>query len=993
MPFQALQLNADTGIVISLGGFVFSSYFLGASYNSTFAFDKPVTTASLVCLLLGITFLVIGLVATVSQPNSPNGKHAASASDHYELLSQSSSNAAPDARHISSASPRLEWKIGALLGMLGLRIELFREATLHNECAPAGYSYLIPFVIATYELFGSHNLGTKAGYSGLQQTLFHNLSSNIALSTCRRGFTTLLHGRWKGIVGASLISAGAYAASSLSYGNRSTYICPIILKDSAHMQIVQLCNMVLDSAILILFTEVSEEPRRKRTYLSLGAGLVSLAVTWTISSHYIRNSRPEQSAMSLLDGRYLRSAVGQAILCTTFIFWGWQILPHFNPLDLCTLGGFSFIVVSTYTTLPYGQMALPSASPVHASVSIIASTAGAVWLFSSRIVTGKDTKALLRANAAVQGLILVCSAVTITSILSKPDSHQTHPIDSLIYEAKINHDNYILQAGASKTLADAVREYQRRYQQHPPPGFDKWYEFATNHSSIIIDEFDQIHENILPFRALEPSHIRHMTHELAANPFNDLGAIIIRNGEVKVQEKVKPTHAWMVKGAANMIEKFVQYLPDMDIVFNLNDEPRVVVPWEQMMQLKQTGRSREDVPEDDLLNWWSADRHLGWAPIEPADPVSEAIFTDGAWQGVLDQYVSFICPPTSPVRTTRVWNRRDVCLSCAAPHTLGQFPLDFNRATEICHQPDLAFLHGLLISPASFKVSGELMPIFSQSALSGFGDILYPSPWNYMDKITHSPTEENPDSPYPEKENSLYWIGSTSEGYSRFNEWKGMPRQRFSHLVNNNTGSQVSLLLPTGSGSYRYQSMRGDAPTRELNLQTNVHIAAPITRCGDCDTQHEELGPHSWLDFQAHWSHRYLFDLDGAGFSGRFLPFLHSHSLPFRTGLFRQWFDSRITSWHHFVPVDIRLHGLWSTLAYFAGVSKTPPPTAGNQSADQARVLMEPHLNEGWRIAEQGREWAETALRKEDMEVYFFRLLLEWGRVTDDRRDVLGYKL
>lgn len=42
-------------------------------------------------------------------------------------------------------------------------------------------------------------------------------------------------------------------------------------------------------------------------------------------------------------------------------------------------------------------------------------------------------------------------------------------------------------------------------------------------------------------------------------------------------------------------------------------------------------------------------------------------------------------------------------------------------------------------------------------------------------------------------------------------------------------------------------------------------------------------------------------------------------------------------------------------------------------------------------IAEEGREWAGKVLRKEDMRVYMFRLLLEWGRLTDDRRDELGF--
>ncbi|EDN08295.1 predicted protein [Histoplasma mississippiense (nom. inval.)] len=193
-------------------------------------------------------------------------------------------------------------------------------------------------------------------------------------------------------------------------------------------------------------------------------------------------------------------------------------------------------------------------------------------------------------------------------------------------------------------------------------------------------------------------------------------------------------------------------------------------------------------------------------------------------------------------------------------------------------------------------------------------------------------------------------------------------------------------------------------------------------------------------------------DADGAGFSGRFLPFLQSRALPFRTGLFRQWLDSRLTVWYHFVPIDIRLHGLWSTLAYFSGArqvgdSATPwpspntnkdsrkngdgqakkhgdakqkPPSrmmmmmmmmmgkkkrnnkneipnssdtiADSNSNTNQKILMEPHTREGEFIAEEGRKWAEKALRKEDMEIYMFRLLLEWARLTDDKRDRLGFQ-
>ena len=52
---------------------------------------------------------------------------------------------------------------------------------------------------------------------------------------------------------------------------------------------------------------------------------------------------------------------------------------------------------------------------------------------------------------------------------------------------------------------------------------------------------------------------------------------------------------------------------------------------------------------------------------------------------------------------------------------------------------------------------------------------------------------------------------------------------------------------------------------------------------------------------------------------------------------------------------------------------------------------MRENVLAGEEIAEAGRVWAEKVLRKEDMEIYMFRLLLEWGRLTDDRRDEIGY--
>lgn len=329
------------------------------------------------------------------------------------------------------------------------------------------------------------------------------------------------------------------------------------------------------------------------------------------------------------------------------------------------------------------------------------------------------------------------------------------------------------------------------------------------------------------------------------------------------------------------------------------------------------------------------------------------------------------------------------CTSCYAPQSLGAFLANWSMAADVCHQPDLADLHGLYLSPAAFKGAHALYPIFSQSKATGFNDILYPSAWNYMDKAVYAPNEEFPDPPYAEKNSTLFWRGATSEGVSPgHGQWRGMARQRFNHLANpiNSSNPTQPLLLPTGKNqSSRLKYTLQSVSELSSLISTDVHFVDSILRCGgaDCPDQAAEFAPLATpTDFQSHWRFKYLLDLDGAGFSGRFLPFLRSNSLPFKAALFREWWDDRLTPWMHFVPLDLRGHGLWATLAYFAGFEGG---LGGRQVAWEARE------REGERIARKGREWAEQVLRKEDMEIYFFRLLLEWGRLTDDRRDELGF--
>ena len=589
-------------------------------------------------------------------------------------------------------------------------------------------------------------------------------------------------------------------------------------------------------------------------------------------------------------------------------------------------------------------------------------------------------------------LLIILFSIPVFLEMSRNLVLSKHPIDILMDDAYGQHQVWVKQASTSKTLGHATDEYRRRYKRHPPPKFDEWYNYATTRSSVIIDDYDSIYEDLLPFWASDPLTLRTRTREMILDPWNEVAEVSIRNGKAEIGPSVLPTHRWMLEGVLAMLNNFVQWLPDMDLAFNINDESRVAIPYDILEGLKCVGETAG------RLHWgkyneWSPNRADTWRPIDETTFV-QSRFEDHSFHNNFDTYGSIACPPSSPARRTRAWGRRTLCTSCSAPHSLGPFLRNWTLAASPCHQPDLANLHGFYLSPAAFKASHDSLPVFSQSKADGYADILYPSPWNYMDKVKYepstSPDNTHPDVPFAEKENTLFWRGATSEGVSAEGTWKGMARQRLVHLANNNT-APVAVLLPRPSNPSRY-SYRHLTPIhlrQQLGLTMDVAIVDKIARCGgqDCPDQEAEFGLVGPTDFQDHWRYRYLMDLDGAGFSGRFLPFLMSRSLPFKAALFREWYDRRMSAWVHFVPVDLRLQGLWSTLAYFAGVEEGGEGGEGKEEGKAGRV------KEGEFIAEQGREWAGRVLRKEDMEVYFFRLLLEWGRLTDDRRDEIGFQM
>ncbi|KAF4551576.1 Hypothetical protein D9617_13g100770 [Elsinoe fawcettii] len=538
-----------------------------------------------------------------------------------------------------------------------------------------------------------------------------------------------------------------------------------------------------------------------------------------------------------------------------------------------------------------------------------------------------------------------------------------HPIDLLVKDNE--RDFRVMIDRQSSTLEEAVKNYKKRYGMSPPPRFDDWYRFAKKKGVQIIDDYDTIYHSMLPFWGLKPSTVRGRVREALGFDGNALIAIMIRGGKV-THHQAGPD--WQQQATIGMLEEFIQYLPDMDLAFNIHDEPRVVVPHDELDRLVSLGKSRQakssSNPKTKQFSARPQDLQSGKRVLE----VKTTRFNVFAHQPVwLPSRLS--CSIDSPARA--VEDSPDD-LAKYALSTLG-FIHNHTAFTDICNTPSLATSHGFFDRPNAFNVVHDLVPIFSQSKMSSFQDILYPSPWYWSEKVHYNPKA---DPSWPSKAAKLWWVGSTTGGFSRNGGWRRQHRQKLVTKLNALDIAKIMHNSATSSGDLGGENPDWnikDVQREEYKDLMDVHFSH-IGQCdpGDCDAQKEFFQMVKQADFQTAWKHRFLLDVDGNAFSGRFYAFLKSKSLPIKMNVFREWHEEWIRPWVHFVPLSLRAEEGLELVRYLSAEEE------GRRTAE--------------RLAEQGRMWAEKTLRNEDFEVWFFRLLLEYARVIDDERENIGYE-
>ncbi|OAA37175.1 Lipopolysaccharide-modifying protein [Metarhizium rileyi] len=557
-------------------------------------------------------------------------------------------------------------------------------------------------------------------------------------------------------------------------------------------------------------------------------------------------------------------------------------------------------------------------------------------------------------------------AQTPRSIVSKTGTEK-HPIRKLMVDAKARHD--VLLAKRTHSLDAAAAQYRKRRGRHPPPGFDRWFQAARDTQAVVVEDyFDRIYKDLTPFWALDPEETKRR-----ASAWHHV--VKVRNGTAQAHGDTTDRVPWLQLWTA-LVAEFAKHMPDVDMPINYLDEPRLLVPYDTIAKLvKQEGEERQMFDPSKATSKFQGLAAVDAAKPDPYDP---------HWHGPGDQYWDLFvktCGPDTPA--FGVQQVQDMSGPAEFPQNYRPsyaskgFIQNFTAAVDPCLQPHLRQLHGSFIEPISLSTTEELIPLFGGCKLPKNNEILIPGAM-YLDQGKLYSGGESHGQSWDRKKNGAVWRGEASGGRAREHNWQHFQRQRLVHMLNTTVVSQVE-----GSG---VRARTFELPSENIYPSSRLHHgnlgsfadqvadAAFVKLCApnECAFYNDTFSTTKHIPMKKQYQYKFLPDVDGNSFSARFRGFLRSTSLPLKSTIYAEWHDDRLMPWVHFVPFDNTFQDLYPLLDFFS--DKDGPGDAA------ARY-----------IAEQGQSWSEQVLRRDDMRLYVWRLLLEWARVCDENRHTLGY--
>ncbi|KNZ61972.1 hypothetical protein VP01_1329g9 [Puccinia sorghi] len=563
-----------------------------------------------------------------------------------------------------------------------------------------------------------------------------------------------------------------------------------------------------------------------------------------------------------------------------------------------------------------------------------------------------------------------------------PSKHQ-YPILQLIHNASQAWSSKL--ARQSKSIPEAVIEYKKRYNRPPPTGFKEWFIWAQENDVKLIDEYDRINELIEPFWALPPHVLRNRTEQEGKN--DAFSTFIVKNGTVKAigPKKDAPRTIDQLK----LLEVIVPHLPDVNVTMSHHDGPSVFMDWTTKQRHLDHARAGKILPPELIdklmgIRWRVcsrfSDAHVG----ERVGPRSQR-------------------PECRARRIYRLGSRKNY---------------GFVRASRVARFPwSLFFSPFLLLCKIGLRVDSDwgegvtgftawagprplpLRPIFSFAHSPGF-----------VSDILNAPLEQFEDSSKNEEQTTGVW-------FDRQTNWRKSHRVRLHRLgvaPAHQYGHDLKRRLRTPGlraphslnlsdlSSLNNQDLPVVVVEKEYSLAQlsqrylSASFVGNLVQCtvedSSCEAISKEIEFGEPVDWQFQNNFKYVLDVDGNSWSGRFRRLLKSNSVVFKSTIWPEWYRDQIQAWHHYVPVRIDYAELFDLMSFFTGSPEAPSAATGEKDGED-RVVTPGFDHLAKLIALQGSDWADQHFRYQDIRAYVWRTYLEWARVSADNRLQMNFVL
>ncbi|KAL8281344.1 hypothetical protein RQP46_006378 [Phenoliferia psychrophenolica] len=522
------------------------------------------------------------------------------------------------------------------------------------------------------------------------------------------------------------------------------------------------------------------------------------------------------------------------------------------------------------------------------------------------------------------------------------ESGKAHPILALMREAKIKWAT--MKASQSRTFRQAVAEYVRRNGRRPPKGFDKWYAFSRAHNVLLIDEFDLINKDLYIYRAFKPSSIRLRLEHLLAE-YDKTWIIRVVNGDVLREGELEDHDR--AHGISKLMSRFAHELPDMKIAYNGHDGARVGVAAVERERLEGIiKRGEYDLSGDPFKpELKGREPYWGMTVFCPTDSVVGAADFEYGWPE--PELTGLEMPP-------------------AIPGSIGSVVGgDLRAYLDVCNSPQYRHFHATTSWVYSHHPQ-PLAPLFTPGVQTTFADVHSLIVEQFELEQTSNPLWE--DRPFT----SLQWRGQTSGPlWEASTPWRTTQRARLHLLSHAEKGSRDVVV--TDENDHAFASPMPNYRVNPLFLDTGM--VGPAVQCveedGTCEKMFEVFqGYDKRISFDRASLYKYVLDVDGNSWSGRFRRLMLSNAAVVKATVFTEFWTDWAIPWLHFIPIQVDYSDMWDVMSFFRG------DLAGNGAHDDLAK----------EIAEAGKEWVGECFRWADLEAYQYRLLLEYARIYNDEK-------